>query len=41
VFRKSVAEFGTVPQRTTLQRAIVSHLRTGGHWRVRCGWLPL
>ena len=41
VFRKSVAEFGTVPQRTTLQRAIVSHLRTGGHWRVRCGWLKL
>ena len=41
VFRKSVAELGTVPQRTTLQRAIVSHLRTGGHWRVRCGWLRL
>ena len=41
VFRKPVAEFGTVPQRTTLQRAVVSHLRTGGHWRVRCGWLRL
>lgn len=41
VFRRSVAEFGSVPQRTTLQRAAVSHLRTGGHWRVRAGWIAL
>ena len=41
VFRRTVAELGAAPQRTTLQRAVVSHLRTGGHWRVRCGWLRL
>jgi hypothetical protein len=41
VFRRAVAELGTVPQRTTLQRAIISHLRTGGHWRLRTGWLTL
>lgn len=41
VFRRAVDDLGGVPQRTTLQRAVISHLRTGGHWRVRCGWLPL
>jgi hypothetical protein len=41
IFRRAVADLGDVPQRTTLQRAIMSHIRTGGHWRVRCGWLRL
>jgi len=41
VFRRGVTDLGTVPQRTTLQRAIMSHLRTGGHWRLRTGWLTL
>jgi hypothetical protein len=41
VFRRAVAELGGAPQRTTLQRAVVSHLRTDGHWRVRSGWLRL
>jgi hypothetical protein len=27
-----------LPQRTTLERAIVAHLRAGGHWRARTGW---
>jgi len=30
-----------LPQDTTLQRAIVGHLRSGGHWRQGCGWLAL
>jgi hypothetical protein len=30
-----------LPQRTTLERAIVSHLRAGRHWRVGAGWLRL
>jgi hypothetical protein len=30
-----------LPQDTTLQRAIVSHLQSGGHWRLGCGWLAL
>lgn len=28
-----------LPQDTTLQRAIVSVLRSGGHWHTRTGWL--
>jgi hypothetical protein len=38
--------FGRVPDsldaltpRTTLERAVVQHLRAGGHWRMRTGWL--
>jgi hypothetical protein len=30
-----------LPQRTTLERAIVAHLRAGKHWRERAGWLDL
>lgn len=30
-----------LPQRTTLERAVVDHLRRGEHWRVRAGWLAL
>jgi hypothetical protein len=29
-----------LPQETTLQRAIVTHLRAGGHWYNRTGWFP-
>lgn len=28
-----------LPQRTTLERAIVTHLRSGGHWHNQTGWL--
>ncbi|ASQ99823.1 acyltransferase domain-containing protein [Streptomyces sp. 11-1-2] len=30
-----------LPQRTTLQRAVVGHLRSGRHWRLTHGWTPL
>ncbi|MEQ7011303.1 hypothetical protein ABN028_34555 [Actinopolymorpha sp. B17G11] len=30
-----------LPQDTTLQRAIVTHLHRGGHWHSRTGWCPL
>ena len=30
-----------LPERTTLERAIVAHLRAGNHWRNRTGWLTL
>ncbi|MGO8874490.1 MAG: acyltransferase domain-containing protein [Acidimicrobiales bacterium] len=30
-----------LPQRTTLQRAAVAHLRAGGHWHSRSGWVDL
>ena len=29
-----------LPQATTLQRGIVAHLRSGGHWYNRTGWMP-
>jgi hypothetical protein len=35
------AELAALPQDTTLRRAIVSHLRAGGHWRWRTGWFRL
>jgi hypothetical protein len=30
-----------LPQKTLLQRAIVSRLHSGGHWRVATGWIEL
>lgn len=30
-----------LPQTTTLERAVVAHLRAGGHWYFRRGWLEL
>lgn len=29
-----------LPQETTLQRAFVTHLRAGQHWRPQTGWFP-
>jgi hypothetical protein len=34
-------ELDTLPQRTTLERAVVAHLRAGRHWYFRPGWFPL
>ena len=34
-------ELDALPQVTTLQRAIVGHLRDGGHWQSRSGWRRL
>jgi hypothetical protein len=41
VFRRVDPDPATLPRRTTLERAVVDHLRAGRHWRVRTGWLPL
>lgn len=41
VFHRIDPDLDALPQRTTLERAIVTHLRAGGHWRNRTGWLPL
>lgn len=40
---REVAEdvLGELPQDTTLQRAYVTHLRSGRHWYARTGWAPL
>jgi hypothetical protein len=34
-------ELEALPQRTTLERAVVRHLQLGRHWRMRTGWLEL
>lgn len=41
VFLRTAEDLADAPQRTTLQRAIVSHVQAGQHWRVRSGWLEL
>ena len=42
VFHRSAPEsLDDLPQRTTLERAVVAHLRGGRHWRTRTGWLEL
>ncbi len=38
VFRRPGVTLDDLPQRTTLERAIVGHLRAGQHWRARTGW---
>jgi hypothetical protein len=39
--RDPLARLDTLPQRTRLERAVVAHLRAGGHWRARTGWVDL
>lgn len=34
-------ELDRLPQRTTMERAAVAHLRAGRHWERRTGWLEL
>jgi hypothetical protein len=41
VFRRVGADLSELPRDTTLQRAVVDHLRAGRHWQIRIGWLPL
>lgn len=41
VFRRELDDLDALPQRTTLERAIVEHLRGGGHWWTKTGWLEL
>ncbi len=43
VFRKPDASdhLDALPQRTSLEKSVVAHLKAGGHWRTRTGWLDL
>jgi hypothetical protein len=41
VFGRMTTTLDGLPQQTTLQRAIVQHLRAGRHWVGRSGWLEL
>lgn len=41
VFHRIAPNLDDLPQRTTLERAIVAHLRAGRHWQSPTGWLEL
>jgi GNAT-like C-terminal domain/N-acyltransferase N-terminal domain len=41
VFVRVPDRLDELPQHTTLERAVVGHLREGGHWYGVSGWLPL
>jgi hypothetical protein len=41
VFHRKEPDLDALPQETTLQRAVVAHLRSGEHWRARTGWMQL
>jgi hypothetical protein len=41
VFQRSASEVDSLPQDTTLQRAIVQHVRDGKHWYGGVGWCRL
>jgi GNAT domain-containint protein/N-acyltransferase family protein len=41
VFHRIAPNIDELPQRTTLERAIVAHIRAGKHWRNQTGWLEL
>jgi GNAT domain-containint protein/N-acyltransferase family protein len=41
VFHRIAPNLDDLPQRTTLERAIVAHLRAGHHWQSPTGWLEL
>lgn len=41
VFGPAPENLDELPQRSSLERAVVTHLRRGGHWFVRSGWFAL
>ena len=41
VFGRTPDDIDSLVPRTTLEEAIVRHVRGGGHWRMRTGWLRL
>ncbi|MEU7847047.1 acyltransferase domain-containing protein [Micromonospora parva] len=40
-FRTLTTPLDELPRRTVLQRAIIDHLRAGGHWHWRRGYFPI
>jgi hypothetical protein len=41
VFGRSPEAIDALMPRTTLERAIIRHVKAGGHWGLRTGWLRL
>ncbi len=40
VFGPAPKDLDTLPQHSSLQRAVVTHLKNGGHWGFYPGWFP-
>lgn len=40
VFGPTPDDLSALPQRSSLERAVVTHLSNGGHWQFRPGWFP-
>ncbi|MEQ4209686.1 acyltransferase domain-containing protein [Actinopolymorpha sp. B9G3] len=41
VFGPDASDLDQLPRRTTLERAIIGHIKAGRHWRAGSGWLTL
>jgi hypothetical protein len=41
VFGRTPDAIDQITPRTTLERAIIRHVKAGGHWRLRTGWFRL
>lgn len=41
VFGRTIDDLDRLPRETTLQRAVVDHIRAGRHWHGGAGWLEL
>lgn len=41
VFGRQASEIDTLPRNSTVQRALIDHVRNGGHWHGGSGWLVL
>ena len=41
VFGRKSSEIDTLPRNTTIQRALIDHIRNGGHWYGGSGWLVM
>jgi AcrR family transcriptional regulator len=41
VFGRDESDVDQLPRRTTLERAIIDHIKAGRHWRSGSGWLTL
>jgi len=41
VFRRTLRDLAQLPQRNSMERAVVAHIRSGRHWHGGAGWLEL
>jgi hypothetical protein len=40
IFNRPLSDLDSLPRDTTLQRAVVDHIRSGRVWTFRTGWFP-